>query len=67
MLPPGEQGTSSRDDPHGGAEGEARHCEENAALLSDLSAGVTGGWRKGCRVSGHNIPTHCSLHCGSSG
>lgn len=55
-LPPGESGASSRDDPHGGAEGEAGHCQKDAALLSDLSAGVTGGWRKDCRARGHNCP-----------
>lgn len=53
-LPPGESGASSGDDPHGGAEGEAGHCQKDATLLSDLSAGVTGGRRKDYRARGHN-------------
>lgn len=67
-LPPGESGESSGDDPHGGAEGEAGHCQKDAALLSDLSSGVTGGWRKDYRVRGLNCPKLvCLLHHGSPG
>lgn len=67
-LPPGESGASSRDDPQGGAEGEAGHCQKDAALLSDLSAGVTGGRRKDYGARGHNCPKLVGLlHHGSSG
>jgi len=67
-LPPGESGASGRDDPHGGAAGAAGHHQKDAALLSDLSAGVTGGRRKNDRARGRNGPTLvCVLHRGSSG
>lgn len=45
-LPPRESRASSRDDPHGGAEGAKGHGQKDALLLSELSAGVTGGRRK---------------------
>ena len=54
-LPPGESRASSRDDPRGGAEGEAGHGQEDAALLSDLSAGVTGGRGKEYRARDRNV------------
>lgn len=52
-LPPGQSGTSSGDDSRGGAEREAGHRQKDAALLSDLSAGVTGGRRKDDWARGH--------------
>ena len=49
-LPTREPRASGRDDPHGGAEGAKGHGQKDALLLSELPAGVTGGWRKDHRV-----------------
>lgn len=55
-LPAGESRARSGDDPQRGAEREAGHGQEDAALLSDLSAGVTGGRGESHRARGFNCP-----------
>lgn len=62
-LPPRESGASSRDDSCGGAEGAAGHCQEDAALLFDLSAGTAGGWRKDHRARGRNCRILVCFRC----
>lgn len=59
-LPPRESRASGRDDPHGGAEGAKEHGQKDALLLSELSAGVTGGRRKGHRVRRSACPSFSS-------
>lgn len=56
-LPPRESRASGRDDPGGGAEGAKGHGQKDAVLLSELSAGVTGGRRKDHRVRRLGCPT----------
>lgn len=56
-LPPREPRAGDRDDPRGGAAGAAGHGQKDAALLSELSAGVAGGRGKGHRARHVDCPT----------
>ena len=49
-VPPGQQAESSSDDQSRGPEGETDHCQEDEALLPQLSAGPAGGGRTEHRV-----------------